>query len=44
MDALLSGSSDTKQSEDLFGEIEEDRSALPLAAAGDVQPVIDMII
>ena len=41
MDALLSGSSDTKKSEDLFGEIEEDRSALPLAAAGDVQPVID---
>ena len=30
MDALLSGSSDAKQSEDLFGEIEDDRSALPL--------------
>ncbi|MBT8388335.1 MAG: heparinase, partial [Altererythrobacter sp.] len=41
MDALLSGSSDTKQSEDLFGEIEEDRSALPLDAAADAQPVID---
>ena len=41
MDALLSGSSDTKQSDDLFGEIEDNRSALPLKNADDPQPLAD---
>ncbi|RGP41975.1 hypothetical protein BPTFM16_02285 [Altererythrobacter insulae] len=34
MDALLSGSNETKQGEDLFGEVEQDPSALPLENSG----------
>ena len=43
MDALLSGTSDTKPNEDLFGEIEEERAALPLNKASDDQPLADAV-
>lgn len=40
MDALLSGSSEAKQTEDLFSGIEEETKAVPLKKTDDAQPLI----